>query len=95
MQLVAKWKASGETAHQFGARYGVTARTLYGWARNAKKAAREAAGQPAFVEVQLRDAEVTGGMVEIVLAGGRVVRVRELVDPRVLRAVVEALEGSC
>lgn len=64
---------------------------LYGWARDLKKESRT----PAFVEVQVREPEISGGVVEIVLANGRVVRVREVVDARVLRSVVEALESSC
>jgi transposase-like protein len=90
-QLVAKWKASGHTAKEFGVRHGVKSTALYGWAQELKKKSRSRA----FVEVQVREAEVSGGAVEVVLAGGRVVRVREVVDARVLRSVVEALESSC
>jgi hypothetical protein len=35
------------------------------------------------------------GSIEIELAGGRVVRVREYVDLELLRAVVEVLESRC
>jgi transposase-like protein len=90
-QLVARWRASGETAREFGVRHGVRAKTLYGWAHELRKDSRT----PAFVEVEVREPETAGGAVEIVLAGGRVVRVREVVDARVLRSVVEALESSC
>jgi hypothetical protein len=90
-RLVARWRASGETAREFGIRHGVPATTLYGWARDLKKESRAAA----FVEIQVREPETSGGVVEIVLAGGRVVRVREVVDAQVLRSVVEALESSC
>jgi transposase-like protein len=90
-QLVARWKASGNTAREFGVRHGVKSTALYGWARELKKESRS----PAFVEVHVREPEVAGGAVEVVLANGRVVRVREVVDARVLRSVVEALESSC
>ena len=67
----------------------MTPTALYAWSRESR-----ASRAPAFVEVQVREEERSGGAVEVVLAGGRVVRVRDVVDPRVLRSVVEALE-SC
>lgn len=89
-ELVARWRASGKTAREFGARHGVKSTALYAWS---KVASRSAA--PAFVEVQVAAGALTEApAVEVLLAGGRVVRVREVVDPRVLRSVVEALE-SC
>jgi hypothetical protein len=51
------------------------------------------------VEVQLPQAaevaRATLGSIEIELAGGRVVRIREQVDFALLRAVVDALESRC
>lgn len=94
-QWVARWRASGKSAREFAARHGLSAVTLYGWAR-------PAAGrvQPqGFVEVHLPPAAeappAMQGSIEIELAGGRVVRVREHVDLELLRAVVEVLEPRC
>jgi hypothetical protein len=92
-QWVARWKASGRTATEFGAEHGLTAGKLYGWAREGKGETREAT----FVEVRARDLATVAapaGVVEVLLRGGRVVRVSGVVDPSVLRSVVEALE-SC
>jgi len=94
-QWVARWRASGKSARAFAERHGLSAVTLYGWAR----ASGERAQSQAFVEVQLpQAAEVTRatlGSIEIELAGGRVVRIRDQVDVAFLRAVVDALESRC
>ena len=92
MELVAEWKASGETAREFGAPHGIAPEMLYRWAEAKRKTKKQSA--PAFVQVQ---AERRGraGAVEVVLAGGRVVVVREAVDAELLRSVVEALESTC
>lgn len=94
-QWVARWRASGKSARAFAERHGLSAVTLYGWARTA----REQAELQGFVEVQLPQvAEVTRatlGSIEIELAGGRVVRIREQVDFALLRAVLDVLESQC
>ena len=92
---MARWRASGKSARAFAERHGLGAVTLYGWARTA----RDQAELQGFVEVQLPQvAEVTRatlGSIEIELAGGRVVRIREQVDFALLRAVLDVLESQC
>ena len=53
---MARWRASGKSVRAFAERHGLSAVTLYGWARTA----REQAELQGFVEVQLPQvAEVT------------------------------------
>lgn len=92
MELVAEWKASGETAREFGAPHGIGSEMLYRWAEAERKTKKE--NVPAFIQVQSAGRRRVGA-VEIVLAGGRVVVVREAVDAELLLSVVEALESAC
>jgi len=92
MELVAEWKASSETAREFGAPHGIGPELLYRWAEAKRKTKKENA--PAFIQVQEAGPR-RAGAVEIMLAGGRVVVVREAVDAKLLRSVVEALESTC
>ncbi len=92
MELVAGWKASGETAREFGTPNGIGPEMLYRWAEANRKTRKQSA--PAFVQVQAAGRQ-RAGAVEIVLARGRVVVVRETVDAELLRSVVEALESTC
>ena len=81
--------ASGESVAAFAARAGVSAWRLYHWR------ARLSEQPAAFVEVQ-PDAEPRGGgcVFEVVLRGGRVVRVPSEFDGGVLRRLVAVLEGD-
>jgi hypothetical protein len=101
-KVIAQWRASGETSKIFAARHGLNPGTLLWWsARLPKEGARSKRAkprvrEPAFAEVRVRSGavEVSAGRVEVVTRSGRVVRIEGAVDPRTLRAVIEAVE-SC
>lgn len=82
---------SGLSVAAFAEQEGLDAQRVYFWKRRLEVTSADA--PPAFVEVMPRRAEV----VEVVLRSGRVLRVPESVDARVLRQLVEALEepGDC
>lgn len=80
---------SGLSAQAFASRAGLELQRLQRWRRRLD--ATEAVGegeQPTFVEVRRASAAV----VEVVLGGGRVLRVAESIDPAVLRRLARALE---
>ena len=89
---VAAWKRSGLTAEQFAALHHLRPATLRWWA----SALRRPAQPPVhFVRILPSDAgSPAPSSVDIVLSGGRHVRVQKGFDPELLRAVVEALEHS-
>ena len=89
-QWAARWQASGLSGREFARRHGLQVESIYRWGREFPEAQQKRAG---FSEVRLvpsqNDATST---VEVLLANGRIVRVRGEVDAQLLRAVVEAVE---
>jgi hypothetical protein len=55
---------------------------------------RRSNGRPRFVPVQMTAQPASNAMLEVVLRGGRTVRVSAGFDPEHLRAVVTALEAA-
>lgn len=91
------WRASGETAQAYAQRQGWNVSTLRCWASRLGRApAGEDAPVPrSFVRVVARreaEQEVSPGVLEVVLAGARVIRVAPGADLEFLCAVVESLE---
>jgi hypothetical protein len=100
-QRVAKWKRSGLTAEVFAAEHGLNPGTLRWWssalrrpiARGRARAAE--VGFARVVPVDVTAARATeAAALEVVVASGRVVRVRQGFDAALLREVVSALEAS-
>lgn len=99
-RVVAQWKSSGKTAREFASAHGYTAGSLYKWANEARQ--REVVPR-GFVEVPrtaLRGGDARAPMpidnvIEVVLAGGRIVRVRGGFDVELFTAVVRTLEALC
>jgi hypothetical protein len=86
------WQRSGLSGRDFCRRYSLSEPSFYGWRREIARRDREHAAaheQPAFVPVAVVAAEP----LEVVVRGGRVVRVGRGFDAAHLRAVVAALEG--
>ena len=79
----------------------VTEPSFYAWRRAlaergaaAGESAAATASAPAFVAVRLtEEAHATGSVIEVMLAGGRCIRVRGPVDRATLAEVVAALES--
>ncbi|MDD9972078.1 MAG: hypothetical protein OXR73_37880 [Myxococcales bacterium] len=101
-EVVARWRASGETSKVFAARHGVKAGTLLWWSSRLPKEGLERqrvkrrGREPEFTQVRVKSAPTADarGRVEVVTRSGRVVRVEGVVDAGALRAVIEAVE-SC
>ena len=88
---LARWKASGLKVREFCAREGLTPTAFAHWRKEiAARDARQAA-KPLFVPVHVTPIPTP---VEVVLPGGRVVRVPAGFDPAHLCTVVAALERS-
>lgn len=86
------WQRSGLSGRDFCRRYSLSEASFYGWRREIARRDRERAAarqQPAFVPVAVVAAEP----LEVVVRGGRVVRVGHGFDAAHLRAVVAALEA--
>jgi transposase-like protein len=84
---------SGLSVAAFAAREGLDPQRVYSWRRRLGRSveAVEAISAPAFIEIR---SSAKCEVVEVVLRCGRVVRVTELIDPSVLRRLVDALEGN-
>lgn len=80
--------ASGLSVAAFAAREGLDPQRVYSWRRRLGRSI-EATSAPAFIEIR---PSAKCEVLEIVLRGGRVVRVTESIDPSVLRRFVDALE---
>jgi hypothetical protein len=94
--LVRQWDASGETREAFARRHGLTVSRLDYWKRQLRQAsARDAA--VGFAPVRVvgdLDTQASAG-VEVVLAGGERVVVRDGASVDLLRTVLTALRASC
>jgi hypothetical protein len=90
-QWIEKWRASGLSVRTFCARHGLAQPSFHAWRRALQ---RRDAEPPALVPVAVVGADVParGGGVEVVLRGGRLVRVGPGFDAPTLRQVVAALE---
>jgi transposase-like protein len=96
---VERWVDSGLSAKEFAAETGVNANTLahWRWRLGAKAPAgrTEAATAPVrFVELAAAPAAEEAGGFEVVLAGGRTVRVPPRFDATELARLVQVLEGA-
>ena len=86
------WQNSGLSVAAFCARHGLAAPSFYAWRRELQ--AREAA-TPAFVPVRvLADEPAPAGSVEVVLAGGRRLRVTPGFDAATVRQLLAVLEEA-
>lgn len=108
LKLVKKWKSSGETATEFGARVQVKSRDLHAWRWRLRKAGllkdeqeTPAPEQPAFVPVHVvsRDGEfererVFDQHVDIVVDERNTVRVLPGFDGTTLRRVLDVLRAE-
>jgi len=82
-----RWRASGLSGRAFARKHGLQVESVYRWGREFPEV-------DAFTEVVVAPGRGPSlAALEVVLANGRVVRVRGEVDGNQLRAVVEALEA--
>ena len=96
-EIVARWRASGESAREFAAREGLVAGTLSWWGNRLKadapRRAREAESQ-AFAPLRVTSSSSSsgGGRIEVVTPSGLVVRVTGVVSEVELAAVLRAVQ---
>lgn len=94
VQLVARWRRSGESNAAFARRHGVHPRTFWGWCQAAdardEVGGDDAATDVAFVPVTVLDAD-DDVVVDIVFPSGERAVVRPGASVALVRAVVTAL----
>ncbi len=88
---IAEWRASGLSVRAFCARRRLATPSFYAWRRAIEQRDAE---RPAFVPVRVvPDGLLAGaGSLEVVIAGGCIVRVRPGFDAATLRQVLAVLE---
>ena len=88
-RLIQLWKSSGLTVRAFCARHHITQPSFYAWRRELQQ--RDAT---TFVPVQVAtdDQPDSSTPIEILLAGGRSVRITPGFDPATLRQVLAVLQ---
>lgn len=91
--IVREQAASGMAVSAWCVEHGVEVRAFYRWRR--KLARRDGEGGSGFVPVRLMESLIKpAGRIEIVLAGGRRVRISGSVDRGMLADVVAVVEGA-
>lgn len=105
--LLEEWRRSGLTGRDFCAAKAVSEASFYSWKREIARRDQEAvegrgrtaragaaaAALPAFLPVTMAPTAAPASL-EVVLAGGRLLRVRGGFDSAVLRQLLAALEAS-
>lgn len=97
VKRIESWRASGESAEVFSQKQGWKHRTLMNWARRLRQPATVETAPAGFVRLTHRRNDVAskrhvGTGLEVVLQGGRSIRIEQGSDLDLLRAVVDALE---
>lgn len=104
--IVREWKRSGQSQTEFCRARGINGGTFSWWKRQLaseqparahsdRPASRPRAAGPQADFVELHPAGVGAGVYEIVLSGGRLLRVPERFDPQVLSRLIAAVEAAC
>jgi transposase-like protein len=89
-QWIDQWRRSGLSVQAFCRRHGLAPPSFYAWRRTLQQRAAAA-----FVPVRLLDGEPpAAGSIEVVLAGGRRLRVPPRFDPATLRQLLAVLEEA-
>ncbi len=88
-RLIQVWKNSGLTVRAFCARHHITQPSFYAWRRELQQ--RDAATTFVPVQVVADDQPASSTPIEILLAGGRCVRITPGFDPATLRQLLVLL----
>lgn len=91
-QWIREWRASGVTARAFCERRGLAEASFYSWRRVLDQRTAQAAFVP--VRIVADEPAVPSGGCDVVLAGGRTVRVAPGFDAATLRRLLAVLEGK-
>jgi hypothetical protein len=99
--MVRQWHASGLNIRDFCFRHSLSEPSFYSWrrelARRDQQAVHRTRRRPQFVPLRTiadNPEPRSNGSIEIVLAGGRLVRVGSQVDAQTLTTVVQVLEAN-
>lgn len=87
-----QWQNSGLSVRAFCQRYHLTVPSFYSWRRELHQ--RDAAAAFVAVRVVPDEPALSGGSVEVLLAGGRRLRVLPGFDPATLRQLLAVLEEA-
>jgi len=94
-ELVAEFEASGLRRREFCQRRGLKISTLDGYRKRQRQAQAEAAGEPRWVEVAVRNAppaDPAASGLAVALAGGRRIEVARAFDAATLEQLLTVLE---
>ena len=89
-RLIQLWKNSGLSVRAFCARHQITQASFYAWRRELQQ--RDAATTFVPVRVVTDDQPTSSTPIEILLAGGRSVRITPGFDPATLRQLLVVLQ---
>jgi len=97
-ERIRQWRASGKSAEAFGREHGVSAAAVYWWSRTFKKQLATRTMSPpmpsvTFMPLAVRAATMERESIEVVVRGGRRVRVPERFSVSTLQEVVRAIEA--
>lgn len=94
--LVREWETSGDPRRDFARRHGLTVSRFDYWTRQVRReSAVDAPIRFAPVQLVTQPASPDSGVIDVVLAGGERLTIRDGVSLDVLRTVVTALRTSC
>ena|SRR5262245_18018824 len=91
-RLIQLWKNSGLSVRAFCARHQITPSSFYAWRRELQQ--RDAATAFVPVRVVTDDQPTSSTSIEILLAGGRSVRITPGFDPATLRQLLVVLQEA-
>ena len=97
-RILDRWKSSGLSGRAFCQREGLGAPNFYAWKRKLRlrgssRGAPSRSQRLKFVPVEVRAAPPSAAPLEVVVAGGRVVRVPSGFDTAALTRLLSVLEG--
>ena len=99
--IVREWERSGQTQREFCRLRGINGGTFSWWKRQLAAQRSEhvhperPAAKPQAGFVELHPAGTGSAVYELVLSGGRLLRVPERFDPQVLSRLIAAVEAAC
>jgi hypothetical protein len=100
LELARQWRQSGMKARAFAEGHGVTPWTLYYWrerlTQEERPRRRQRSRRVTLAPVHVvTSADLGGGDLEVILAGGDRVRVRASASAELVRRVIDVLRTAC
>jgi hypothetical protein len=97
LRLIERWRSSGRTAVAFATEHGITRAKFEYWKRRLGVPGRKGRRLPGpgFVPVRLVGSAEPAATLEVVLARGDRLIIREAISAELLRAVIKMLREGC